>query len=407
MKKAIFFTFIVSVISLSAFAQLKVASDGNVGIGIGTSSPLSQLSIGTAGYSDCTLFAEGDRTGIYAKRSGTAPYSSTLVASKGFAPPTTNCYTYGIYGLSNATSAFGSGRAFGVLGKAGNSTSGYNYGVMGTTYGTQNGAGVVGTTNDNIDVNISGTYAGYFVGNMRTTAIIECQSLTQFSDMRYKQNIAGLESAIPAAKGINTLNTIIQMAPVEYNLKQQYQESKGDSATTNKPLYDENSQLFQKKHFGLVAQDLQKIYPELVYEDDNGYLSVNYTEIIPLLIQSIKELKAEVDGIKDSGETTKSAFSGTSAFSEENKMETAGLFQNNPNPFNSETTIRFNIPKSVQNAQLHILNMNGVLLKSLQINQRGTGDEIINGNEFIAGMYLYSLVCDGRIVDTKQMLLTE
>ena len=56
---------------------------------------------------------------------------------------------------------------------------------------------------------------------------------------------------------------------------------------------------------------------------------------------------------------------------------------------------------------LHILNMNGTLLKTLQINQRGAGDIKINGNEFNAGMYLYSLVCDGRIVDTKQMLLTE
>lgn len=55
----------------------------------------------------------------------------------------------------------------------------------------------------------------------------------------------------------------------------------------------------------------------------------------------------------------------------------------------------------------HILNMNGTLLKTLQINQRGTGDEIINGNEYNAGMYLYSLVCDGRIVDTKRMLLTQ
>jgi hypothetical protein len=51
--------------------------------------------------------------------------------------------------------------------------------------------------------------------------------------------------------------------------------------------------------------------------------------------------------------------------------------------------------------------MNGTLLKTLQINQRGTGNVIINANEFVAGMYLYSLVCDERIVDTKQMLLTE
>jgi len=51
--------------------------------------------------------------------------------------------------------------------------------------------------------------------------------------------------------------------------------------------------------------------------------------------------------------------------------------------------------------------MTGTLLKTITINQRGTGQEIISANEFNAGMYLYSLVTDGKIVDTKQMLLTE
>jgi hypothetical protein len=50
--------------------------------------------------------------------------------------------------------------------------------------------------------------------------------------------------------------------------------------------------------------------------------------------------------------------------------------------------------------------MTGTLLKTFEINQRNEGNIIINANEFIAGMYLYSLVCDGKIVDTKQMMLT-
>ncbi len=51
--------------------------------------------------------------------------------------------------------------------------------------------------------------------------------------------------------------------------------------------------------------------------------------------------------------------------------------------------------------------MNKTLLKTIPVNQKGEGNVTINANEFSAGMYLYSLVCDGRIVDTKQMLLTE
>ena len=51
--------------------------------------------------------------------------------------------------------------------------------------------------------------------------------------------------------------------------------------------------------------------------------------------------------------------------------------------------------------------MTGTLLRTITINQGGEGSEIISANEFTAGMYLYSLVCDGRIIDTKQMMLTE
>jgi hypothetical protein len=51
--------------------------------------------------------------------------------------------------------------------------------------------------------------------------------------------------------------------------------------------------------------------------------------------------------------------------------------------------------------------MTGTLLKTITIRQRDSGNELINANEFVARMYLYSLVCDGKIVDTKQMMLTE
>ncbi|KAF0237905.1 MAG: hypothetical protein FD181_1490 [Prolixibacteraceae bacterium] len=51
--------------------------------------------------------------------------------------------------------------------------------------------------------------------------------------------------------------------------------------------------------------------------------------------------------------------------------------------------------------------MTGTLLKTITINQRGADNVTISANEFVAGMYLYSLVCDGKIVDTKQMLLTQ
>jgi hypothetical protein len=58
-------------------------------------------------------------------------------------------------------------------------------------------------------------------------------------------------------------------------------------------------------HIGLIAQDVQKVLPEVVAsaklplsEDETEYLSVAYTEVIPLLVAAIKELSAEVEALK-------------------------------------------------------------------------------------------------------------
>jgi hypothetical protein len=49
---------------------------------------------------------------------------------------------------------------------------------------------------------------------------------------------------------------------------------------------------------GVIAQEVQKIIPEIVIERKNGYLGVDYKRIVPLLIESIKELKQEVEILK-------------------------------------------------------------------------------------------------------------
>ena len=51
---------------------------------------------------------------------------------------------------------------------------------------------------------------------------------------------------------------------------------------------------------GVIAQEVQKVIPEIVVERKSGYLGVDYKRIIPLLIESIKELQKEVESLKDS-----------------------------------------------------------------------------------------------------------
>jgi len=53
-----------------------------------------------------------------------------------------------------------------------------------------------------------------------------------------------------------------------------------------------------KKHIGAIAQEVKEICPELVYEDANGYLSIEENKLVYLLLNEVKELKKEIKSLK-------------------------------------------------------------------------------------------------------------
>ena len=83
------------------------------------------------------------------------------------------------------------------------------------------------------------------------------------------------------------------------------------------------------------------------------------------------------------------------------------LYQNTPNPFSSNTEIACDIPTSFNSAVISVYNMQGVELMSFPITQTGYSAVIVYASTFPAGMYLYALVIDGVIIDTKRMILTK
>ncbi|MDR1739101.1 MAG: T9SS type A sorting domain-containing protein, partial [Candidatus Symbiothrix sp.] len=129
-----------------------------------------------------------------------------------------------------------------------------------------------------------------------------------------------------------------------------------------------------------------------------GYLSVNYVGLVPILIEAVKELKAEISELQ-----TKRA---PSAF-DSPELQTAVLYQNAPNPFSQTTEIRYYLSETVKTAYLTVYDMQGKQLKRYDLATRGAGSQTVLGSEFAAGMYLYALIADGQEVDVKRMILTE
>ena len=401
MKKFVIIS-LLSVCSSVVFSQLKVYPNGGLSVAI-NQQPLSYVSFGGIGETfNSYYFLSSDKAMIIHGNGyswSNAPYWGTSLQIRQKVLSTKGDKGIDIIMIDGT----GRGKAIGLTSYAQNALSGYNYGVIGSIGSNGNGTGILGTIDNENGFNIDGKYAGYFYGNVKVTGTINGVVVGN-SDIRYKDNI---EEFSKSNSGV--LSNIMRLNPISYNYKQIYIESEGeiDSLGTRgmiskTEMYDEKSPMFQKKHFGLVAQDLLKIYPDLVYENDNGYLSVNYIEIIPLLIQSIKELKEEVDLLSAASVKPRSATS-NDIFDD---IPRAVLYQNAPNPFTDRTEIKFALPDNVVNASIFIFNMQGSLLKQIPVNNRQPGITI-NGSELSAGMYLYSLIVDGKEVDTKRMILTK
>jgi len=81
------------------------------------------------------------------------------------------------------------------------------------------------------------------------------------------------------------------------------------------------------------------------------------------------------------------------------------LEQNIPNPFTNSTTIHYTLPEKSLSAKIIITNKNGKMLKEVRVSGSGKGSINVNAAMFSSGTYQYSLIIDGKMVDTKQMIL--
>jgi hypothetical protein len=92
-------------------------------------------------------------------------------------------------------------------------------------------------------------------------------TLSESSALRYKENIEPIE---------NVLEDVCKLNPVSYNL-----------INTS------------KKQFGVIAEEVDEIFPDLVCRDGNNEIqAVNYTRLTAVLIQAVKELQSEIEELK-------------------------------------------------------------------------------------------------------------
>ncbi len=105
------------------------------------------------------------------------------------------------------------------------------------------------------------------------------------------------------ASGLETSGDIVGIGSSDRELKDNIQSIENPLEKMEKMggytfVWNDKQNVYKGKDIGVVAQEIQSVLPEIVATRANGYLGVKYEKIVPLLIESIKELKKEVEDIK-------------------------------------------------------------------------------------------------------------
>lgn len=127
-------------------------------------------------------------------------------------------------------------------------------------------------------------------------------------------------------------------------------------------------------------------------EDSSAFSINNLLAEIVLLKEELAALKNQVNGIKNGG---------ISLIIPDDKS----LSQNSPNPFSKSTTIKYYQPVAATSVILIIANLQGKMVQQYNLTGKTDQQVVISAGDLPSGTYLYSLLVDGKVTDTKKMIL--
>lgn len=293
-----------------ANAQLSVYSNGKVSVATSTT-PSSTFSVveGKDGYEASVV---GSKRGVYSESKG--QYLNWAYGVYGKSNCTSASFQTGVQGEASIPSPQSSCRTYGVKGVAGNATNGWNYGIFGQLNGTNNGAGVYGTaTHGENGVCVGGRYAGYFNGatkvngNLTVTGSINGIILSQVS------NTAALASTYTTEQDVVSMcDKLAALSATRFYtsspvMQAEHMENVADSISTPASITETEGLVSERLHYGLDIEQLTQAFPELVYEQENGTIGINYMEMIPILIQAVNTLRSEVNVLKANRKASESS----------------------------------------------------------------------------------------------------
>lgn len=339
------------------------------------------------------------------------------------------------HGVANTADGAGAlyNNADGSENTATGENAGYNIttGSYNTFLGYEANSGSTGAGNNMMALGNGATVTSnnhIVIGNSSVTSIGGYENWTKLSDGRVKKNI---KQNVPGLSFINKLQ------PITYNL-----DLDAADKIINRPLTkDKNGKIVEPSQFetdsrkakekiiytGFIAQDVEAAAKSLNYDfsgvdkpdNANTLYGLRYSDFVVPLVKAVQELSKQNDSLKNDFDKKLAAQQkeidelkamivnqSTVNGQQSAVVSSALLFQNVPNPFSNSTAIRYSLPAKFSSAKIIITDKNGNALKTISLaNNKGSVN--VDAATLSSGAYQYSLYVDGRLIDTKQMILSK
>jgi hypothetical protein len=253
--------------AIGSYAGVNIAGDGDLiisgQVGVGSTAPIDNLNVVTSS-------SNVNGAGITIQNTNSGSAAAITVMNDAGNVLDLQMLGSGFPGASNVGVAVTSASAFEFL-VDGNYSSGGSDPLLFTTGGYANSPTMTITAGNPGDVGIGNTSPSYILdvsGQARFTGGYTT------SDRRWKANIEPLR---------DSLSLVSRLQGVSFDWKRKE---------------------FPKMHFaegkqiGFIAQDVEKILPAIVSTDKDGYKNLSYESITPVLVEAVKELKADNDNLR-------------------------------------------------------------------------------------------------------------
>ena len=241
-------------VTMTLYDRMIITSNGDVGIG--TTSPAYRLHVAGDIRATGSAYIDGN-VGI----GTTSPTHKVHVS--GDIRATGSAYIAGNVGIGLLTP----GQKLHVVGNA------YIDGWLQAINYIRSNGNIIVDGNAGIGTT-SPAYRLHVVGAVYATGLVYCNGNPVCSDQRWKTNIKPIQ---------NALDNLLKMQGVTYYWKADEYPDKH---------FPEGEQV------GFIAQEIEKVYPQVVFTDKDGYKSVDYSKLTPVLVEAIKEQQKIIEELQ-------------------------------------------------------------------------------------------------------------